>query len=451
MDNSYHTQRDFRGNEIKPVTVHRSSNAILHVDGDCFFASVEQMRNPSLLGKPVTTGTERGIASAMSYEAKACGVTRAMSLPEIKKICPDVVLLPSDYELYSVLAMRMYKIIERYSPVVEEYSIDECFADLSGMRRPLNMSYPQMLEKIQQDLELELGVTFSIGLAPNKTLAKIASKWKKPHGMTWITAKRAHLYLARTPIGDVWHIGKQTAHFLKKHGIRTAYDFAMMSEEWVEKWCDKPQRDIYHELNCRMVKPLNEEKKKPKSVNKFKTFTADIKYQKDVNYVFGQLSKNIENACIKMRRHGVVTDTFKYVLKNNHFKYQSYKFVLKHKTNSPTALISAIEPFFRENFKTSVGIRQTGIKAYNTEPVSGQLDLFSERAEIEHVERIFDCVDDMQKRYGKHTLRIGTSMLAKTNAGMNQRDSRPERYSTGLIKGESFRKRLNIPFLGLCY
>src|SRR5215471_3252688 len=159
-----------------PLTLRTFPRAILHIDGDAFFASCEQSRAPELRGKPVVTGKERGIAASMSYEAKAKGVTRGMRLYEVKKLCPDAVILPSDYETYSLLSQRMFAIVRRYTPDVEEYSIDECFADLTGLRRPLRMSYQDMALRIKKDLDTELGFTFSVGLAPNKVVAKIGGR-----------------------------------------------------------------------------------------------------------------------------------------------------------------------------------------------------------------------------------------------------------------------------------
>src|ERR687887_2729517 len=176
-------------NDDTPLTLHSFPRAIIHIDGDAFFASCEQARDPQLQGKPVITGKERGIAASMSYEAKACGVTRGMRLFEIKRLCPEAVILPSDYETYSLLSQRLFAIVRRYTPEVEEYSIDEVFADLTGLRRPLRMSYATIAERIKKELDAELGFTFSMGLAPNKVVAKIASKWQKPSGLTAIPAK----------------------------------------------------------------------------------------------------------------------------------------------------------------------------------------------------------------------------------------------------------------------
>jgi len=136
----------------QPLSIRGFPRAILHIDGDAFFASCEQSRNPKLKNKPVITGKERGIAASLSYEAKERGVKRGMPLRQIKKICPEAIILPSDYETYSLLSQRFFSIVRRYTPQVEEYSIDECFADLTGLRRPLRMSYEQLAEKIKLEL-----------------------------------------------------------------------------------------------------------------------------------------------------------------------------------------------------------------------------------------------------------------------------------------------------------
>ena len=146
-----------------PLSLHSFPRAIVHIDGDAFFASCEQARNPSFQGKPLITGKERGIASSLSYEAKALGVKRGMRLSDIKKLCPNVIILPSDYETYSLLSKRLFEIVRRYTSEVEEYSIDECFADLTGLRRPLRMNYTQIAERIQKDLSRGIGLYFFSG------------------------------------------------------------------------------------------------------------------------------------------------------------------------------------------------------------------------------------------------------------------------------------------------
>jgi DNA polymerase IV len=179
---------------MQPLTLRSFARAIVHIDADAFFASCEQAVNPKLKGKPVVTGKERGIAAAVSYEAKARGVKRGMTIREIQALCPDAIHLPSDYETYSLFSQRMFAIVRRYTPDVEEYSIDECFCDLTGLRRPLRMSYETMAAHIKADLEHDLGLTFAVGLAPTKVVAKLASKWQKPAGLTVISGHNLHLY-----------------------------------------------------------------------------------------------------------------------------------------------------------------------------------------------------------------------------------------------------------------
>ena len=152
--------------------------AIVHVDGDAFFASCEVAKNPRLRGKPVVVGGLRGIAVALTYEAKRLGVTRGMPVYQIKKMFPSVVILPGDYDLYEMIAHRMYAIVRRFTPVVEEYSVDECFADITRELAPEDIA-----ACIKMTLEQELGVSFSVGLATTKVLAKVASKHNKPSGL----------------------------------------------------------------------------------------------------------------------------------------------------------------------------------------------------------------------------------------------------------------------------
>src|ERR1043166_4201583 len=286
---------------MEPLTLSTFPRAIVHIDGDAFFASCEQSRRPKLQGRPVVTGKERGIAASMSYEAKARGVTRGMRITDIRKVCPEAVILPSDYETYSLLSKRFFAIVRRYTPDVEEYSIDECFADLTGLRRPLRMSYFQIAARIKKELDTELGFTFSVGLAPNKVIAKIASRWQKPSGLTAIPVGELHRYLTRLPVQDVWGIGPQTTAFLKKHAVETALQLAQKPEPWVKKYLSKPFYEIWQELNGACVFELaTGEHETYASIQKVKTFTPP---SPDKAFVWAQLAKNIENACIKARQY----------------------------------------------------------------------------------------------------------------------------------------------------
>jgi len=159
--------------DSSPLTIHSYPRAILHLDADAFFASVEQAVHPELKGRPVITGKERGIVAAASYEAKARGVRRRVRLWDVKKICPDAVILPSDYETYGMFSVRMFEILRRFSTDVQEYSIDEAFVDLTRLRRNYHGPYSSIAQQMQASVEQELGITVSAGLSSSKVLAKL--------------------------------------------------------------------------------------------------------------------------------------------------------------------------------------------------------------------------------------------------------------------------------------
>ena len=132
------------------------SKTILHIDGDAFFVGVEVAKNPKLKGLPVVTGEERGIVSALSYEAKALGIVRGMPIFKLKRDFPSVLVLPGDYQSYAKYSRMMFDIVRRYADDVEEYSIDECFADLTGLEKTLKMNYRQIAERIKKEVNDEL-------------------------------------------------------------------------------------------------------------------------------------------------------------------------------------------------------------------------------------------------------------------------------------------------------
>ncbi len=421
--------------------------AILHVDGDSFFASCEVAKDPTLRGKVVVTGKERGIVSAVSYEGKELGIKRGVALHDVKKICPDAIILPSDYETYSLFSERMYAIVRRYTSAVEEYSIDECFADLTGLRRPLRLSYREIAERIKHELDTELGMTFSIGVAATKTLAKVGSKWKKPSGLTLIPLRDAPTFLAALPVGAVWGIGPQTTALLASHGIRTAGAFAAKDEAWVRARVSKPFVETWQELNGVVANELDVTGRETyQSISKTKTFTPP---SSDPAFVFAQLSKNVENACIKARRWGLVAPAAFFFLKTQDFRYHGYEVGLPFPTNNPLDILNELRPYFIKAFRKNVLYRTTGVTLVNlAEEGTLQLDLFGRVGKSSGIARVFESTDALAERYGKHVVYLGSSFAAMTHAAhQNERGDAAAR-TTQLFKGESTRRRLAIPMLG---
>jgi DNA polymerase-4/DNA polymerase V len=420
--------------------------AILHIDGDAFFASCEQARDPMLRGKPVICGLERGIAASMSYEAKARGVTRAMPLHEIRKLCPDAVILPSDYETYSLLSHRFYGIVRRWTPDVEEYGIDECFADITGLRRMHHASYAQIATRIQDALTAELGFTFSVGLAPTKVLAKLGSKWKKPHGLTPIPGRRIHEYLGELPVEKVWGIGPQTTAMLAKFRITTALAFARMPLEWVFAHTTKPLQEIWQELNGVSVLGLSMDPKTTQaSIQKFKTFTPP---STDRAFVLAQLSRNIENACIKARRYHMAARDVVFILRTQQFAHAVVEVRLTAPTAVPGPIIAAATEAMRELWKPGTQYRATGVVF--TKMVTdddAQPDLFGVSVGVERVRRVYESADRIDDLFGKHAVYVASSHLAAAHAQHDGERGHLAARKTDLFKGETKRQRLAIPML----
>ncbi len=431
-----------------PLTLSSFPRAILHIDGDAFFASCEQSRNPAWQGKPVITGKERGIAASLSYEAKALGVTRGMRLSEIKKNCPQAIILPSDYETYSLLSTRFFNIIRRYTPQVEEYSIDECFADLTGLRRPYHKSYQKIAQDIKMNLEQELGFTFSFGLATNKVMAKVGSKWNKPAGLTIIPGNKISHYLGKLPLEKIWGIGPQTTAFLEKFGLKTALDLAKKNEGWIKHYLSKPFFEIWQELNGRFIYPINNEKKSSyASIQKVKTFTPPSNNR---DFVLSQLSKNIENACLKARRYQLAAGGAAFFLRSQNFKDKGLELKFSRATNFPHEIIKFVTQMFNQIYKNNDLYRATGFVLLKLIPSEQkQLNLFEDPLKIDKMNSLYQAVDQIRLKYGKHTIYLGASFLAnKFHQHLGMRGDEPLRKKI-LFKGETKRRRLAIPmFLG---
>jgi DNA polymerase-4/DNA polymerase V len=420
--------------------------AILHLDADAFFASCEQAVHPELRGRPVITGKERGIVAAASYEAKARGVSRGVRLSEVKKLCPDAVILPSDYETYSLFSVRMFEILRRFSPDVEEYSIDEAFVDLTGLRRSFHGSYESIATAMQETIQKELGLSVSVGISLSKVLAKIGSKHNKPHGITMIPGREVHRFLENLPVEKVWGIGPNTAAFLNKCGITTALQFARRDEGFVKKHLSKPYQEIWHELNGRSVYAVTTETKSGyQSISKARTFTPA---SSDEAFVFAQLAKNLENACIKARRYKLAASRVVIFLRQQDFTGSGVELKLTRPTAYPAELFEVVRKGFSRLYRPKTPYRQTGVVLSGLiEETCVQFSLFEDATKIEKMARIYESIDRISQKFGKHAVQHAASLATKLQAQHEgSRGDVPVRRAI-LFKGENKRQRLRLPML----
>lgn len=400
-----------RGSDHTCNSIDMNPCAIVHVDGDAFFAACEVAREPKFRGKPVVVGGLRGIAVAFTYEAKARGITRGMPMFEIRRLCPEVIILPGDYEMYALYAERMYRIVRRYTPIVEEYSVDECFADITDMRHALKMSYEDIARKIKETLDLELGITFSVGLAPTKVLAKVASKHSKPSGLVSIPLSNIRPYLEKLPVGKVWGIGRATAEELYRFGIHTAWELSNKPFYWVQENLAKPHRNIWTELQGKSVHKVDTESHaEHKSVASTRTFRPP---SDDKGFVFSQLSKNIEEACTRARRAGLAAKRVLCFLKSQEFQYLRFEVELVRHTHMQHEVVRAIKPLFERHFKQRVPWRATGVTLSDMrrEEVE-QGDLFGMDIEQNSLKKVYGAYDEVREKWGQGSIFLASSMGA---------------------------------------
>jgi DNA polymerase IV len=432
--------------EDRPLTIRSYPQAIMHFDGDAFFAAVETAVHPELRGKPLVTGQERGIIACANYPAKALGIKRGVALHEARRICPELVVLPSDYETYSLFSKRMFDIARKFTPVVEEYSIDEGFADLAGLRRLHRMSYEDIARAIQREIKSQLDLSVSVGLSLSKGLAKIASDFRKPQGFTAVPGRHIHLLLQRTPLADVWGFGANTVAMLGKFGLRTAYDFVSQTESWAKARLGKVGVDIWRELRGESVHPVRTTADPPRlSISKTKTFSP---CSCDRDYVRARLVRNAESAFIKLRRHQLRSKSLSVFLRRQDYGASAAEARLNRPTAAIVEALPAIEQLFDSLFRAGVEYRATGI-------VLGQLasegarqyELFSDNLRIEKLEQISQAIDLVNARYGKHKINTGSALYLRETPGGER--NRPAWRKRELLDGESERKRLYLPRLDI--
>src|SRR5499427_8983767 len=250
---------------------------ILHVDMDAFYASVEQRDDPGLRGKPIAVGGRpegRGVVAAASYEARAFGVYSAMPMSRAVRLCPSLIIIRPDFARYKAASNAVFAIFREVTPLVEPLSLDEAYLDVT--ENAWGEAFGTAVAKrLKQRIREDTGLTASAGVAPNKFLAKIASGWKKPDGLTVISPDRVEPFLQQLPVDALWGVGPVTATKLRSRGIdrltdvRTT-DLKALREtvgslaEWL--------RQLAHGIDDRAVEPNRERK----SVGSEETYAKDI-------------------------------------------------------------------------------------------------------------------------------------------------------------------------------
>lgn len=430
----------------------KSNKKILHLDGDAFFAAVEIAKNPRLRGLPVVVGQDRSIATALSYEAKARGISRGMPVWQIKHLCPEAVILPTDFTSYSIFSKRMIAIVRRYVTIVEEYSVDECFADLSSLE---DSECLKIMDKIAHDIEAELDITVSLGLAPNKVLAKIASKWQKPKGKT-VIGERVDQFLGNLSVGKVWGIGSSTLNLLTRLGVKTALDFVNLPESVVEENMYQHHKVIWQELkghSIMQVNPLAHEEL-PKSISRTATFHP---FTRDRNRLLTEISRHVEEACFRARELGLFASHCSFFIKSRDFRIRRTEVDFPVATNIPSEIMSGIRRNFHKLFGDIVlslpidhlTWRASGVTLYGLRTAQdAQRDLFGKSEADVRQQAVFSSVDKMNNKFGAGAVMLASS-LGKGKFSHISEILGAKQNEWGVVRVHGGRPRkLSLPYLG---
>jgi DNA polymerase-4 len=309
-----------------------SMRRILHIDMDAFFSSVEQKRHPELVGKPVVVGgggdpTKRGVVSTASYEARKFGIHSAMPLRTAYRLCPDAVFLPVDYEEYSSVSEKIKEILREFTPIVEDVGIDEAFLDISSLDKPSD----GIAEEIKKRIKDEIDLTSSIGIAPNKLLAKMASDIQKPNGLTIITEEDVARHIWPLPVRKLWGVGPKTEAYLKDMGIKSIGELAALSlERLIEEFGQSYGSYLYEASRGIDESPLVTHWE-PRSISRETTFQKDVDNWQVIAKTLAELTKDVVTS---MKEEGYQGRTMTVKVRFSDFKTYTRAKTLAESTDS---------------------------------------------------------------------------------------------------------------------
>ena len=372
---------------------------ILHIDMDAFFASVEQRDHEEYRGKPVIIGGlgPRGVVSTASYEARKFGVHSAMPMVTARRRCPDAIFLPGDHAKYSVVSRQIFSVLARFSPVIEQLSIDEGFLDLTGMERL--MDSPRAYgEAIKRAVCEETGLTASVGVAPNKFLAKLASDMEKPDGLVVIRPEDAERVLAPLPVSRIFGVGKKTEARLSALGFKTIGQLAAADRSRLARALgDRMAAQLIalaHGLDDRPVEPT----RAAQSIGREETFDEDIHSREEAERVLLSLSEEVG---WRLRREGLSARTVTLKLRFAPFDTYTRQQTFPDPVSYDEDIFAAARALFRAfPSPPGAGIRLLGGSAGNL-CTEGELSLFDDH---EKKEKLYGAIDRLKSRFGENIL-----------------------------------------------
>lgn len=385
-----------------------TTRAILHSDMNCFYASVEMMLHPELQGKAVavcgSTENRHGIVLAKSEAAKRAGVKTAMANWEAQRLCPDLIIVAPHFEQYIKYSCLAREIYQRYTDLVEPYGMDECFLDVTDSADMFG-SGKDIAEQLRQTIKSELGLTVSIGVSFNKVFAKLGSDMKKPDAITEITPENFRDKVWCLPVSDLLYVGRATAEKLSRFGVRTIGQLAALSPELLRRQLGVNGLTLHSYANgLDNSRVMNKDFAAPvKSVGHGITCVCDLTAGEEVWRVMLELSQDIGH---KLRQFGLLATGVQISVKDSSLAVSQFQGALPYAAHSPLEIARRARRLFDENYDWHAPVRAVTVRAINLIPseTPEQLNLFEDPARLERSEKLYDCVEELRRRFGKRSV-----------------------------------------------
>ena len=374
--------------------------SIIHLDLDAFFASVEELLDPSIAGLPIVVGGSpqgRGVVASASYAARAMGVHSAMPMSQALRLCPQAVLRHGHYDEYSTYSQRVMAILAEYTPYLEQVSIDEAFLDVSGSERLFGPT-DKLALRMQQRIQTEVGLPSSLGVASNKLVAKVASTLAKPHGVRVVPPGQEAAFFAPLPVERLWGVGEVTARRLHEHAICTISQLAALPAQTMKALFGAAAEEMHRRARGIDDSPVGHGGQR-KSVSQERTFARDVG---DLAALRRSLLGMSEDVASHLRRHGECARIVVLKLRYPNFKTITRRVTLAQPTDLAEVLHAQAVQLLEREWKRGMQVRLIGVGATGLVQAR-QLSLFEDRTEV--LSKLSQAVDGIRDKYGDDAIR----------------------------------------------
>lgn len=382
-------------------------STILHLDLDAFFCAVEELHDPSLIGKAFAVGgrpEERGVVASCSYAARQFGVRSAMPMSRALRLCPGLLVLSHHRGNYGEMSEKVMERLHNLSPFVEQISIDEAFVDISGLGDPAKIAH-----KLQSEVRQGLGLPCSVGIATNKLVAKIATEFGKksgkkgepPNALKIVPPGTEAAFLDPLPVDMLWGVGPKTGARLAEHDIKTIGDIARHSEANLVRWFGENGRDLHRHAQGVDERPIVTEYE-AKSISQETTFARDLRDDRTLERTLCELSEQVGR---RLRHADLAGTTVKLKLRWPDFTSLTRQVTLPQPTDQDDEIYKTALALLGKVRARGQAVRLIGVGVSGLGAPLRQLGLWD--ADAEKRRKLQDVVDELQEKYGKKAIRRG--------------------------------------------